>query len=92
VDDEARAASMGLLQVFDLDFLMTSEREWGCYPTIGGLSIHQLARREGIEAVHVTRWQWDGRALTRVEAALPPMRAPAMEPDGDGHGAELDGG
>jgi hypothetical protein len=46
---------------------MTSEREWGCYPSVPGLAIHQLSRREGIDAVHVSRWEWDGRARTRVE-------------------------
>jgi hypothetical protein len=55
---------------------MTSEREWGCYPTIGGLAIHQLARREGIDAVHITRWEWDGRVKTRVDAPMTPVRGP----------------
>jgi len=82
VDDDARAKCMGLLATFDLDFVMTSEREWGCYPTVPGLSIHQLSRREGIDAVHITRWEWDGRARTRVE----PVRqaAATIAEDGDG--------
>ena len=71
VDDDARASCMGLLATFDLDFVMTSEREWGCYPTVPGLAIHQLSRREGIDAVHLTRWEWDGRARSRVE--VPPL-------------------
>jgi SbcC/RAD50-like, Walker B motif len=84
VDDDARAKCMGLLATFDLDFVMTSEREWGCYPTVPGLAIHQLSRREGIDAVHVTRWEWDGRARTRVE---PPARQMTVPPeDGDGQG------
>jgi uncharacterized protein (TIGR02680 family) len=81
VDDDARAKCMGLLATFDLDFVMTSEREWGCYPTVPGLAIHQLSRREGIDAVHVTRWEWDGRARTRVELARPVTAPPD---DGDG--------
>jgi uncharacterized protein (TIGR02680 family) len=81
VDDDARAKCMGLLATFDLDFVMTSEREWGCYPTIPGLAIHQLSRREGIDAVHVTRWEWDGRAKVRVEPARR-MTAPAEDGDG----------
>jgi hypothetical protein len=60
---------------------MTSEREWGCYPTIGGLAIHQLARREGIDVVHITRWEWDGRTRTRVEPAFPPMLAQGSSGD-----------
>jgi uncharacterized protein (TIGR02680 family) len=82
VDDDARAKCMGLLATFDLDFVMTSEREWGCYPTVPGLAIHQLSRREGIDAVHVTCWEWDGRARTRVE--LPARRLTVELEDGDG--------
>ena len=67
IDDEARASCMGLIREFDLDFVMTSEREWGCYPELPGLAICQLVRREGIDAVFVSRWSWDGR-LRRAEA------------------------
>jgi hypothetical protein len=67
VDDDSRSKSIGLLDTFDLDFVMTSEREWGCYATLPGLAIYQLARREGIDAVHVTAWTWDGRVRSRVD-------------------------
>jgi uncharacterized protein YPO0396 len=70
VDDDSRAKSLGLLATFDLDVVMTSEREWGCYPEVPGLAIAQLSRREGIDAVGVTRWRWDGRRRERdVEPA-----------------------
>jgi hypothetical protein len=82
VDDDARAKCMGLLATFDLDFVMTSEREWGCYPSVPALAIHQLSRREGIEAVHVSRWEWDGRARARVK--LPPS-PPAGDDGGNRH-------
>jgi uncharacterized protein (TIGR02680 family) len=92
IDDDARGKCMGLLAEFDLDFVMTSEREWGCYPALPGLGISQLARREGIDAVHVSRWEWDGRARSRVDVALPPLREPAPEVDGaSGEGARSDG-
>jgi uncharacterized protein (TIGR02680 family) len=61
VDDDSRAKCLGLLATFDMDVVMTSEREWGCYPQVPGLAICQLARRDGIDAVLVTPWQWDGR-------------------------------
>ena len=51
---------MGLIHVFDLDFMMTSEREWGCYATLPGLAIYQLSTRPGIDAVGLTRWAWNG--------------------------------
>ena len=74
IDDEARASCMALLRQFDLDFVMTSEREWGCYPEVPGLMICQLVRREGVDAVHVSRWTWDGHA--RVPGAEPAARFP----------------
>jgi Putative exonuclease SbcCD, C subunit len=61
VDDDSRAKCLGLLATFDMDVIMTSEREWGCYPQVPGLAICQLARRDGIDAVLVTPWRWDGR-------------------------------
>jgi uncharacterized protein (TIGR02680 family) len=65
IDDAARAHCMGLIDAFDLDFVITSEREWACYAELPGVSICQLQRREGIDAVYVSRWTWDGRARTR---------------------------
>lgn len=62
IDDEARAHCMALIREFDLDFVMTSEREWGCYASLPGVSICQLIRREGVDAVFVSRWTWDGRS------------------------------
>ncbi|MET8540341.1 TIGR02680 family protein [Kitasatospora sp. NPDC004799] len=66
VDDDSRAKSLGLLAAFDLDVVMTSEREWGCYPQVPGLAIAQLSRVDEIAAVLVTRWEWDGRQRRRV--------------------------
>ena len=61
IDDAARAHCMGLIREFDLDFVITSEREWACYAELPGVSICQLQRREGVDAVYVSRWTWDGR-------------------------------
>src|SRR5207249_7711721 len=73
IDSEMRANCMGLLESFDLDFIMTSEREWGCYPTLSGLGIYQLSSRAGIDAVACTRWVWNGHQMQR--AATPPVRS-----------------
>ncbi|WP_194893227.1 TIGR02680 family protein [Catenulispora pinisilvae] len=78
VDDDSRAKCLGLLAAFDLDVVMTSEREWACYPTVPGIGIAQLARHEGVDAVLVTPWRWDGRDRVRTarpEPYLPPQRA-----------------
>ncbi|MGB6454683.1 MAG: TIGR02680 family protein [Streptosporangiaceae bacterium] len=69
VDDDSRAKCLGLLATFDMDVIMTSEREWGCYPQVPGLAICQLARHDGIDAVLVTPWQWDGRERRRMQRA-----------------------
>jgi uncharacterized protein (TIGR02680 family) len=65
IDDAARAHCMGLIREFDLDFVLTSEREWACYAELPGVAICQLLRREGIDAIFVSRWTWDGRARAR---------------------------
>jgi len=77
IDDEARANCMALIREFDLDFVMTSEREWGCYAELPGLAICQLSCREGMDAVLVTRWSWDGRERRRQ--ADPAQRFPHTE-------------
>ncbi|ATG51357.1 TIGR02680 family protein [Brachybacterium vulturis] len=80
IDDDSRAKSLGLLATFDLDVVMTSEREWGCYPEVPGLSIAQLSRIEGIDAVGVTRWRWDGRRRHRQSEVADSARAGARTP------------
>ena len=55
---------MGLIHTFDLDFMMTSEREWGCYQTLPGIAIYQLSTRPGIDAIGLTRWVWNGQQRT----------------------------
>lgn len=75
IDDAARAHCMGLIREFDLDFVITSEREWACYAELPGVAICQLQRREGVDAVHVSRWTWDGRARRHEDD--PDRRFPA---------------
>ncbi|MHA6618532.1 TIGR02680 family protein [Pseudonocardia sp. DLS-67] len=81
VDDNARAKYLGLLAAFDLDVVMTSEREWGCYPEVPGLAIAQLARTDGVAAVLVTNWRWDGeqRRVVPRPVAVPAEAPPAAE-------------
>lgn len=80
VDDDSRAKCLGLLATFDMDVVMTSEREWGCYPEVPGLAISHLARRDGIDAVLVTPWRWDGRERARADRPVSTMLA-ATEPE-----------
>jgi uncharacterized protein (TIGR02680 family) len=57
---DVRARCMGLLEAFDLDFVMTSEREWGAYSTIKGLAIYQLVTSPDVNAIGTVRWTWNG--------------------------------
>lgn len=86
VDDRARAKCLGLLAAFDLDVVMTSEREWGCYAEVPGLAIAQLSRIEGVAAVLVTRWEWDGAMKVRVE---PPPESPLVSAAPAPEGSQL---
>uniref|UniRef100_A0AAU2VKG4 TIGR02680 family protein n=1 Tax=Streptomyces sp. NBC_00008 TaxID=2903610 RepID=A0AAU2VKG4_9ACTN len=84
VDDDSRAKCLGLLHAFDLDVVMTSEREWACYPQVPGIAIAQLSRIDDVAAVLVTRWEWDGTRRRRgpdpvgPEHAVPAPRAEAV--------------
>ncbi|MFY1690288.1 TIGR02680 family protein [Plantactinospora sp. WMMB782] len=92
VDDDSRAKCLGLLATFDLDVVMTSEREWGCYPQVPGLGIAQLARHEGIDAVLVTPWRWDGRERHRLPRHTPQPPPRQRAPDAASPpGGEIDG-
>jgi uncharacterized protein (TIGR02680 family) len=81
MDKPTRARCMGLLEAFDLDLLMTSEREWGAHATVSGIAIYQLVA--DADAVAATRWIWNGRQ-TRLAPVpdTPETRASsAINPD-----------
>lgn len=84
VDDDARAKCLGLLATFDLDVMMTSEREWGFYATVPGIATHQLVRRDGVDAVHVTTWEWDGVAPRQVDRDASGVVRPEHPADDEG--------
>ncbi len=73
IDDDSRAKSLGLLAQFDMDVVMTSEREWSCYAEVPGVAIAQLTRREGVDAVHVAHWWWDGKRRQRANEQIPDL-------------------
>lgn len=69
IDQGMRGRCMGLLVQFDLDFMMTSHDEWGCYEELPGLATYQLYRDPEIEGVAAVRFVWDGRRLEERPAA-----------------------
>jgi uncharacterized protein (TIGR02680 family) len=82
IDSDMRAKCMGLLHEFDLDFVMTSEREWGCYATMPGLAIYQLSARADIDAVYASHWIWNGHQRLLQPPDAPPSPDPARRDDG----------
>jgi len=67
IDRPTRGKLMGLLAEFDLDFLMTSFEEWGCYEELDGLSTYPLSRAPGQRGVHAERFLWNGRERVLLE-------------------------
>ncbi|HWB14137.1 MAG TPA: TIGR02680 family protein [Pirellulales bacterium] len=76
IDPDMRGKCMELISVFDLDFMLTSEIEWGCYAGLPGVAIHQLSTRRGFDAVFLTRWIWNGKQRVKDETDLPPAARP----------------
>ena len=69
IDNDMRRQCLGLLKAFDLDVVMTSEREWGCYDTVPALAIYQLASASSGDCIAATRYVWDGRQRVRDDGA-----------------------
>lgn len=58
MDKPTRGRCMGLLEAFELDLMMTSEREHGAHASVSGIAIYQLVA--DADAVAATRWVWNG--------------------------------
>lgn len=71
IDPTMRAQCMGVLAQFDLDVVMTSELEWGCYRTVPALAIYHLTTLPGVDAVAATRWVWNGQERRQEDLPLP---------------------
>jgi uncharacterized protein (TIGR02680 family) len=61
VDEPTHGRLLGLLVDLDLDFIITSERLWGCFPTVPSLHIYECLRDPGIRGVAMVHFTWDGR-------------------------------
>jgi len=74
IDRGQRGRCMALLVAFDLDCLLTSYDEWGCYAEVPGVAIYDLARDPSSPGVAAMRFVWDGN----VRAAAEPPPAPIV--------------
>ena len=66
IDERMRAQLLGLLERFDLDFVLTSHELWGCYPECSALGIYHLHREPGIPGVATAHFRWDGERRMEV--------------------------
>jgi uncharacterized protein (TIGR02680 family) len=66
IDQRMRGRCMGLLVDLDLDFLMTSHEEWGCYEELPGVATYQLYRDPTLDGVAAVRFVWSGRQLREM--------------------------
>jgi uncharacterized protein (TIGR02680 family) len=69
ISSNNRAACMELLAAFELDVVMTSESEWGCYSTVPQLAICQLTRMPDLAAIDNTVFVWNGRERLSADTA-----------------------
>jgi uncharacterized protein (TIGR02680 family) len=61
VDEPTHAHLLGLLVELGLDFVVTSERMWGCFPTVPSLEIYEAVRDPAHPGVALVHFRWDGR-------------------------------
>jgi hypothetical protein len=60
VDEPTHGSLLGLLVDLDLDFVFTSERLWGCFPTVPSLHIYECLRDPHVRGVATVHFTWDG--------------------------------
>ena len=68
ISSSNRAACMELLTAFELDVVMTSESEWGCYATVPQLAICHLTRVPDLAAIDNTLFIWNGKERRSAES------------------------
>ncbi len=61
VDEPTHAHLLGLLVDLGLDFVLTSERMWGCFPSVPSLEIYEAVRDPAHPGVALVHFRWDGR-------------------------------
>lgn len=71
ISADNRGSCLELLVSFDLDVVMTSENERGCYPGVPALAICRLSRVPDVPAVVNDIFVWNGKKQTRLASATP---------------------
>ena len=60
IDSPTTAKLLDLAVEWDLDLVMTSWREWMCFPELPGLSIYEVSRDPESHVVDTEWFIWDG--------------------------------
>jgi hypothetical protein len=60
VDEPTHGRLLGLLVQLGLDFVLTSERMWGCFPSVPSLEIYEAVRDPAHPGVALVHFRWDG--------------------------------
>ena len=60
VDEPTHGRLLALLVELDLDFIITSERMWGCFPDVPSLEIYEALRDPNVPGVALVHFRWDG--------------------------------
>ncbi|RNL83777.1 TIGR02680 family protein [Halostreptopolyspora alba] len=60
VDEPTHGRLLGLLVELDLDFVLTSERVWGCFPSVPRLHIYECLRDPAVPGIATLHFTWDG--------------------------------
>lgn len=61
VDEPTHGELLGLLVHLGLDFVLTSERMWGCFESVPSLDIYEAVRDPAHRGVALVHFRWDGR-------------------------------
>ena len=61
VDEPTHGRLLALLVELNLDFMLTSERMWGCFPEVPSLEIYEALREPSVPGVALVHFRWDGR-------------------------------
>ena len=66
IDVKTHPLLFGLLVQLELDFVITSERLWGCHETVPSLAIYEALRDPTQRGIAQYESRWDGRTLHSI--------------------------
>jgi uncharacterized protein (TIGR02680 family) len=66
IDVKTHPLLFGLLVQLDLDFVITSERLWGCHDSVPSLAIYEALRDPTQRGIAQYESRWDGRTLHSI--------------------------